>query len=103
MRKQTLIFILLFAFIFMGAAVPSALFESITEGTENTDSVSPNKDEKRGESIIIKADSLKKDSSATAFFMPDSVVPDSIVLDSLLADSLKKAVPTGPDTTKMDS
>ena len=98
-----MIFILLFAFIFMGAAVPSALFESFTRGTENTDSISPETDKRRGESIIRQADSLKQDSSATAFFIPDSAAHDSTAIDSLFTDSIAKAIPTGPDTTKMDS
>ena len=98
-----MIFILLFAFIFMGAAVPSALFESFTRGTENTDSISPDTDKRRGESIIRQADSLKQDSSATAFFIPDSAAHDSAAIDSLFTDSIAKAIPTGPDTTKMDS
>ncbi len=98
-----MIFILLFAFIFMGAAVPSALFESFTRGTENTDSISPETDKRRGESIIRQADSLKQDSSATAFFIPDSAAHDSTAIDSLFTDSIAKAITTGPDTTKMDS
>ena len=98
-----MIFILLFAFIFMGAAVPSALFESFTRGTENTDSISPETDKRRGESIIRQADSLKQDSSATAFFIPDSAAHDSTAIDSLFTDSIAKVIPTGPDTTKMDS
>lgn len=93
MRKQTLIFILLFVFIFVGAAVPPGLFNNEKKNAGNADSLS------------LTADSIPPDSAAArqAVAAAGSLLPDSAVADSIIADSLQDIASSGPDTTTMDS
>lgn len=91
MRKKTLIFLLLFAFIFVWAEAPFVLFTGEKKGAVNADSLTLKTDSVPADSIVQRVDSIIKD------------VADTVRTDSLAADSTAGIKPEGPDTTRMDS
>lgn len=96
MKKKTLIFLMLFAFVFVWAEVPFSSFMNGVKGVFNVDSTAL-KDN------TFDSDSASEDSISEYSISIDSVYGDRLSVDTLTADSLSKKSVTGPDTTKMDS
>ena len=96
MKKKTLIFLMLFAFVFIWADVPFSSFMNGVKGVFNVDSTAL-KDN------TFDSDSASEDSISEYSISIDSVYGDRLSVDTLTADSLSKKSVTGPDTTKMDS
>jgi len=95
-KKKTLIFLMLFAFVFVWAEVPFSSFMNGVKGVFNVDSTAL-KDN------TFDSDSASEDSISEYSISIDSVYGDRLSVDTLTADSLSKKSVTGPDTTKMDS
>lgn len=96
MKKKTLIFLMLFAIVFVWAEVPFSSFMNGVKGVFNVDSTAL-KDN------TFDSDSASEDSISEYSISIDSVYGDRLSVDTLTADSLSKKSVTGPDTTKMDS
>lgn len=96
MKKKTLIFLMLFAFVFVWAEVPFSSFMNGVKGVFNVDSTAL-KDN------TFDSDSASEDYISEYSISIDSVYGDRLSVDTLTADSLSKKSVTGPDTTKMDS
>ena len=80
---------MLFAFVFVWAEVPFALFSGREKGAVN------------GDSITHKNDSAKVD---TAFkIKANKLDAATLLIDTLKPDTLRDSLSIGPDTTKMDS
>lgn len=82
---------MLFAFIFVVAAVPPELFTS----KKNSNGVTE-------DSLVMAADSVPRDTLPSAWRVSGAFVHDTLRPDSVIVDSLSKMT-AGPDTTKMDS
>ena len=118
MRKHTLIFLMLFAFIFMWAAVPPSYFRNDGPGDDDTLSQSDSVPSKGVDDTIRPHKALSAsnggallDDSVSAVSIASMLTVDSQAIDSLIAalDALSMGTPSkekaynGPDTTKMDS
>lgn len=84
-RKKTLIFLMLFAFVFIWAEVPFTFFSGERKSGANADSLTLRPDS-------VPADTLERHAATN-----DSTTGDSITTDTVKTEYL------GPDTTKMDS
>ena len=91
MKKKTLIFLMLFAFVFVWAEVPFASFVDGGKGAGNVDSTG------------LKDSLPDKDKLPGDYRPADSLYGDSLSGGKLKADTLFKTTSAGPDTTKMDS
>ncbi len=91
MKKKTLIFLMLFAFVFVWAEVPFASFVDGGKGAGNVDSTG------------LKDSLPDKDTLPGDYRPVDSLYGDSLSGGKLKADTLFKTTSAGPDTTKMDS
>lgn len=91
MKKKTLIFLMLFAFVFVWAEVPFTSFVDGGKGAGNVDSTG------------LKDSLPDKDTLPGDYRPADSLYGDSLPGGKLKADTLFKTTSAGPDTTKMDS
>lgn len=87
-----MIFLMLFAFVFVAAALPSALFHDVTGRVARA--VLPDSAQAKPHNIPFAA----ADTSDTAV-----MASGTLYMDSLVAGSIAKHAYSGPDTTKMDS
>lgn len=106
-RRKTLIFMLLFAFIFVWAAVPPARFGA-GDGGDGNDSLPENEDDTIGRTIEKHPPRNRILSKEELAALIDSIGTDSLPADTSemvpkLLDSLPRKVSLEPDTTLMDS
>ena len=107
MRRKTLIFMMLSAFMFVWAALPPAHIRT-GDPDEDSDPLPENDKDSVVKTIEKHPPRPRILSKEEIEQLIDTLETDSILADSLpiipeMTDSLISAIPLGPDTTKMDS